>query len=114
MRALIPFFHSSSNSAPAVSRPTNAPEVAAILEPSLPAAAVTASPSPALLERLTPKQRFLFLRVWHRLPRYLREITFDLHSPEWTPATIEELGDVLHTRALWWPSETFWRGSDYY
>ena len=46
-------------------------------------------------ERLTPERRVSFLRVWHRLPRHLREITFDLHSPEWTPATVEELGDVL-------------------
>ena len=94
MRAPIAVFQ-STNSAPAVSPPTNAPEVATISEPSLAAAAATASPSPALLERLTPEQRVSFLRVWHRLPRHLREITFDLHSPEWTPPAIEELGDVL-------------------
>ena len=94
MHAPIAVFQ-STNSAPAVSPPTNAPEVAAILEPSLAAAAATASPSPALLERLTPEQRVLFLRDWHRLPKHLRKITFDLHSPEWTLAAIEELGDVL-------------------
>ena len=85
----------STNSAPAVSPPTNAPEVAAISEPSLAAAAATASPLPALLERLTPEQRVSFLRVWHRQPRHLPEITFDLHGRAWTPAGIEELGDVL-------------------
>ena len=94
VRAPIAVFQ-STNSAPAVSPPTNAPEVAAISELSLAAAAATASPSPALLERLTPEQKVSFLWVWQRLPRHLREITFDLHSPEWTPAAIEELGDVL-------------------
>ena len=44
-----------TNSAPAVSPPTNASEVAAFSEASLAAAAATASPSPALLQRLTPE-----------------------------------------------------------
>ena len=46
-------------------------------------------------EFLTPEQRVSFVHAWHRLPRHLRDKTFDLHSPEWTPAGIEELGDVL-------------------
>ena len=46
-------------------------------------------PSPALLERLNPDQRFSFLRVWTRLPLHLREIAFDLHDPGWTPSAIE-------------------------
>ena len=95
MRASIAVFK-STNSAPAVSPPTNAPGVAAISEPSLAELAATVSPSPALLERLTPEQRVSFLRVWHRLPRHLHEITFELHSPEWAPAANEELGDVLY------------------
>ena len=94
MRASIAVFQ-STNSAPAVCPPTNAPEVAVISEPSLAAAAATVSPSPALLERLTPERRVSFLRIWHRLPRHLCAITFDSHSPEWTPAAIEGLGDVL-------------------
>ena len=94
MRAPIAAFQ-STNSTPAVSPPTNATEVAAISEASLAGAAATASRSPALLERLTPEQRVSFLRVWHRLTRHLREINSGLHSPEWTPAAIEELGDVL-------------------
>ena len=47
-----------------------------------------------MLGRLTPEQRVLFLRVWDRLPRHLHDITFDLHTPEWTPATFEELRDI--------------------
>ena len=57
--------------------------------------AAPASPSPALLERLTPEQRASFLRVWERLPSHLRAVAFDLHSPGWTPLAIEQLGDVL-------------------
>ena len=94
MHAPIAVFQ-STNSAPAVSPSTNALEVAAISEPSLAEAAATASPSPALLERLTPEQRVSFLCVLHRLPRHLRDITFELHSPEWTRAAIKALGDVL-------------------
>ena len=64
----------STNSAPAVSPPTNAPEVADISEPSLTAAATAASPSPALFERSIPEQRISFLHVWHHLSRHLRNI----------------------------------------
>ena len=64
----------STNSAPAVSPPTNAPEVAAVSEPSLEAAAATASFSPALLECLTPEQSVSFLCVWHRFSRHLRDV----------------------------------------
>ena len=55
MRAPIAAFQ-STNSAPAVSPPTT---------------------SPALLERLTPEQSVSFLRVRHRLPRNLHEVSFD-------------------------------------
>ena len=34
--------------------------------------------------------------MWARLPPHLREITFDLHDPGWTPSVIEQLGDVLY------------------
>ena len=94
MRAPIAVFQ-STNSEPTVSPPTNAPEVAAVSEPSLAAAAATASPSPTLLAHLTSEQRVSFLRVWQHLPRHLHKITFDLHSPEWTPEAIKELGDAL-------------------
>ena len=81
MRAPIAVFLGTNN-ASAFSPPRNAPEVAVISEPSLAAATATASPLSALLECLTPEQRVSFLRVWHRRPRHLRDISFDLHSPE--------------------------------
>ena len=52
-------------------------------------------PSPTLMERFNPAQRFAFLRVWARLPTHLREIAFDSHDPDWDPPTIEQLGNVL-------------------
>ena len=61
----------------------------------LAAAAATASPSPVLLERLTPEMRASFLRVWERLPSHLRAVAFDLHGPDWTHLAIEQLSDVL-------------------
>ena len=48
----------------------------AVTASPLAAAAATASPSLALLERLTPGQRASFLRVRERLP-HLRAIAFD-------------------------------------
>ena len=48
-----------------------------------------ASLSPTLLERLTPKQRASFLRVWDSLPPHFRDVTFDLHSTEWTRVAAE-------------------------
>ena len=69
--------------------------VSAVTASPLAAAAATASPSPALLERLTPEQRSSFLRVWERLPSHLHAFEFDLHGPDWTPWAIEQLGDVL-------------------
>lgn len=50
---------------------------------------------PALLERLTPHHRALFLRAWACLPRHLHAIAFYLHGPEWTPLAMEQLSDVL-------------------
>ena len=58
-------------------------------------AAATASPSPTLLERLTPAQRASFLCVWGRLPSHLRAVSFYIHGPGWIPLAIEQLGDVL-------------------
>ena len=52
-------------------------------------------PSPALLERLSANQCSSFLPTWNRLPPHMREITFDLHGPGWTPAVITQLGEVL-------------------
>ena len=69
--------------------------ISAVLASPLAAAAATASSSPALLERNTPQQRASSLRVWKRLPAHLCAVTFDLHGPDWTPLTIEQLGDVL-------------------
>ena len=60
-----------------------------------PPLAAPASPSPALLERLSPEQRASLLRVWARLPLHLRQVAFDLHGTDWTPEPIEQLGGVL-------------------
>ena len=38
-------------------------------------------PSPALMERLNPAQRSVFLCVWAPLSPHLREMAFDLHDP---------------------------------
>ena len=53
------------------------------------------APSTALLERLNTDQRSSFLQTWNRLPPQMREITFDLHGPGWTPAIILQLDEVL-------------------
>ena len=54
-----------------------------------------ASPSPALIGRLTPEQHASLLRVWERLPSHLRAVAFDLHGPGWTRLAIEQLGSAL-------------------
>ena len=53
------------------------------------------APSTPLLERLSTDQRSSFLQTWNRLPSHMREITFDLHGPGWTPTIILQLGEVL-------------------
>ena len=45
------------------------------------AAAATASPSHALLERLTPEQHVSCVRVMKWLPLQLRVALFDFHGP---------------------------------
>ena len=70
------------------SDPPGVTPVSAVTAPPLAAVAATASPSPALLESLTPEQRASFLRVWERLPSHLRAVAFDLHGPGWTPLVI--------------------------
>ena len=65
----------------------------AVTASPLAAEAATASPSPALLTRLTPEQRASILCVWERLPSYLHVV--ELHGPDWTPLAIEQLDDVL-------------------
>ena len=77
------------------SDPTGVTPVSAVTAPPLAAVAATASPSPALFERLTPEQRASLLRVWERLPPHLQSVAFDLHGPGWTPLAIEQLGDGL-------------------
>ena len=62
--------------------------ISAVPATPLAAAAATASPSPALLERLTPEQCASFLHVWERLPSHLRAVIFDLHGPDWTLLTV--------------------------
>ena len=86
--------HVDRSSSP-YSDPPGVTPVSAVTAPPLAAVAAPASPSPALLERLTPEQRASFLRVWERPPLLLRAVLFDLHGPGWTPLAIEELGDVL-------------------
>ena len=56
--------------------------ISAVTASLLTAAAATASPSPAL--RSVSKQRASFLRVWERLPSYLRAVAFDhLQANSW-------------------------------
>ena len=69
--------------------------ISAVTASPLAAAAATASPSPALLWRLTSEQRASFLRAWERLPTHLCAVAFDFHGPDWIPLAIEQLGDVL-------------------
>ena len=77
------------------SDPPGVTPVSAVTASPLTAAAATTSPSPALLERLTPEQRASFLRVCERLQSHLRAVAFDLHGPGWIPSAIEQLGDIL-------------------
>ena len=81
--------HRSSNPSSGLSE---VPPVSAVTASPL---AAPASPSPALLEGLSPEQRATFLRVWIRLPLHLRAVDFDLHGTDWTPEAIEQLEDVL-------------------
>ena len=86
--------HDGQPSSPPSGSPGATP-ISAVTASPLVAAATTASPSPTLLECLTPEQCASFLRVWERLLSHLRAVAFDLHSPGWTPLAIERLGDVL-------------------
>ena len=76
------------------SGPPEVTPISAVTASPLAAAAATASPSPVLLERLTPEQIASFLCVWERLLLHVRAVAFDLHGPGWTPLVIEQLGDV--------------------
>ena len=69
--------------------------ISAVTTSTLAAVTATASPSPALLVRLTPQQRASFLRVWERLPAHLLTVSFDLQGLDRTPLAIEHLGDVF-------------------
>ena len=69
--------------------------ISAVTASPLAIAAVTASPSPALLERLAPEQCALFLRIWERLPSHPRAVVFDLYGRDWTSLAIEQLGDFI-------------------
>ena len=86
--------HEGRPSSPS-SDPPGVTPISAVPASPLAAAAATASPSPALLERLNPEQRASSQRVWERLPSHLRAVAFHLHGPGWTPVAIEQLGDVL-------------------
>ena len=93
MRASIDFFQ-CADSAPAPSPSMDMPEVAAVSEPSLTAAAATASPSPGLLERFdSPTTYFVPARLEPPAAAFAPH-TFALHGPEWTPVAIEQLGDI--------------------
>ena len=48
-----------------------------------------------MLDRLNANERDSFLQVWHKLPKHLREISFDFHGPGWDPDGITQLGDSL-------------------
>ena len=63
------------------SEPPGVTPVSAVTAPPLAAVTAPASPSPALLECLTPETRASFMCVWERLPSHLRAVAFDLHGP---------------------------------
>ncbi len=52
-------------------------------------------PPDELLSRLDDLQRASFMDLWHRIPRHLRHIVFDLHGPGWSPEVITQLADLL-------------------
>ena len=79
----------------APSPPSGLSEVSSVSAVIASPVAAPASPSPALLERLSPEQRASFLHVWARLSLHLREVAIDLHGTDWTPEAIEQLGDAL-------------------
>ena len=83
--------HDDWPSGPSSGPPAVTP-ISAVMASLLTTAAATASPSPALLERLNPEQRSSFLRVWER---HLRAVALDVQGPDWTPLAIEHLGNVL-------------------
>ena len=52
-------------------------------------------PLPSLLDCLISDQHDSFLQVWHKLPKHLREISFDFHGPGWDPDVVTQLGNTL-------------------
>ena len=95
MRVLLDAMQHDSRPPSPFSGPPVVTLISAVTASSLAAAAATATPSSALLERLTPEQRASFLRVRKRLPAHLRAVAFDLHGPGWTALPIEQVGAVI-------------------
>ena len=50
---------------------------------------------PSLIDRLNSDQRGNFLQVWHKLPKHLREMSFDFHCQGWDADVLPQLGDTL-------------------
>ena len=52
-------------------------------------------PPNELHHRLDDVQRESFLRLWNRVPPYIRQIDFALDAPGWEPSAIDALGATL-------------------
>ena len=76
--------------------PTKVEQVSAIVGGSDPSFAVPdEEPPQTILTSLNPSQRAAFLRLWKKVPAYLREIHFDFEEGLWTEKDIDALGDFL-------------------
>ena len=78
-----PFVHHVDEQ-PSVGGPDGAQPTSADLEPP-----------PPLLDRLNSDQRDSYLRVWPKLPKHLREFSFDFQGPDWGPDVITQLARTL-------------------
>ena len=52
-------------------------------------------PPAVVLSNLNAVQQEQFLRLWNKIPAYLRAIHFDFEESLWTADDIEALGDLL-------------------
>lgn len=52
-------------------------------------------PPETVMRGLDPSQREAFARLWDKIPQHLQAISFDFEKELWTPADIDELGDLL-------------------
>ncbi len=75
---------------------TNVQEVSAVVGGSSPSPGVSNDEPPqTVLASLNPSQREAFIRLWNKVPVYLREIHFDFEESLWTAKDIDALGNLL-------------------